>query len=276
VSETNFLSINQIKINYAEYGAGELPLVFVHAGIANSRMWDDQVAALSKDYRLVTYDMRGFGLSPAVAGEYRHYEDLIALLDQLDIKRCVLIGCSKGGGVVFDAALAAPEKIVGLVVVDGTAFGFEMENAPDPPPQWDQAVEAFKAGDLETVNELEVQMWVDGYGQPVGRAEQKVREKVREMNAIVLQNEVDMPDAAEKVLEPKAGTRLGELSVPVLFISGALDDLYILQAIDKMMAQISNADHVTIPNTAHLPNMESPKEFNRLVSDFAKQFKRVK
>ena len=265
----------RIKITGAELLVSEVgngfPLVFVHAGIGNSRIWEDQAASLKTDHRVITYDMRGFGLSEKAAGEFFHYKDLIAILDHLKVEKCILIGCSKGGGVVIDTALAAPQRITGLVVVSGIAHGFELQNAPLPPILWDEAVKAFKAGDLEKVNDLEVQMWVDGYNQPAGRADQLIREKVRQMNAIVLQNEVSSPGAEEQVLEPKAGTRLEDIGMPTLFISGDLDDPYILQAIQEMIEIIPQASHQVIPNSAHLPNMEAPEVFNRILRKFVSE-----
>lgn len=264
------IKINGGELLVSESGNG-FPLIFVHAGIGNSRMWDDQVASLETNHRVITYDMRGFGLSEKAAGEYSHYKDLIAILDHLNVEKCILIGCSKGGGVVIDTALAAPQRVAGLVVVSGIAHGFELQNEPLPPALWDEAVKAFKAGDLEKVNELEVQMWVDGYNQAAGRADPPIREKVHQMNAIVLQNEVNSPEAAEQVLEPKAGMRLEEIVMPTLFISGDLDDPYILQAIQEMVEIIPEASHEVIPNAAHLPNMEAPEVFNKILSKFVNE-----
>ncbi len=263
----DFININGAQIHIQESGSG-FPIVFVHAGIANLEMWDAQVDFLADSYRTVAYDMRGFGKSPAVPGEFAHYQDLISIFDQLDIQKCILVGCSKGGGVVIDAALAAPERVAGLIVVGGMAYGMELESESEPPPQWEQAVKAFKAGDIPLANEMEIQIWVDGYNQPVGRANPQVREKVREMNEIVLRNELAAPDAQENVLEPKAGTRLNQISVPTLFIFGSLDEPDIDQAIEIMMREIPRAKRKTIQDAAHMSNMEKPEEFNHIMVDF--------
>lgn len=266
-NKSNYVSINGIKIHYERSGEG-LPIVFVHAGIADSRMWDDQVGPLAKGFQVITYDMRGFGLSPQISGQYSHYKDLISLLDELEIERCVLVGSSKGGSVSLDAVLSSPERIAGLIVAGGMAHGLELQDEPPPPPQWEEASKALKAGDLMKTNELEVQMWVDGYKQPIGRADESIRNKVMAMNAIVLENESNASDAVEKVLKPEAGVRLDELRLPTLFIKGDLDDPYIHQAIDKMTDEIPNARQETIHHAAHLPNMEKPDIFNELVVNF--------
>lgn len=263
----SFLDINGTQIHIQEVGSG-FPIVFVHAGIANLEMWDAQVDFLLDSYRTVAYDMRGFGKSPAVPGKFAHYQDLLSILDQLDIQQCILVGCSKGGGVVMDTALAAPERIAGLIVVGGIAYGMELETESEPPPQWEKAITAFKAGDIPLANEMEIQIWVDGYNQPVGRADTQVREKVREMNEIVLRNELAAPDAEENVLEPKVGTRLNQISAPTLFIFGSLDEPDIDQAIEIMVREIPGAKRQTIQDTAHMSNMEKPEEFNRIMVEF--------
>jgi len=268
MSQDKFLSINSAQIKYSDYAKDGLAVIFVHAGIADSRMWDDQVETFSKHYRVVTYDLRGYGQSAPAAGEFSHYSDLVALMDALDVRCCVLVGCSIGGGVVMDAALSAPDRVVGLVVVAGFAHGLELDAEFEEPPQWEEYVKAFKAGDLAKVNEIDVQMFVDGFKQPVGRADQTIREKVRQMNEIALRNDANTPDKTQTVLEPKAATRLGALSMPVLFITAALDEPVTWLAVEQMLPEIPQAEHKTIQNVAHLPNMEAPEEFNAIVLDF--------
>ncbi|HKJ26628.1 MAG TPA: alpha/beta hydrolase [Anaerolineales bacterium] len=264
-----FLTINGAKVHTNDTGGG-FPLVFVHAGIADSRMWDDQIKAFSQDYRVVTYDMRGYGQSPPAKEEFSHYEDLTALLDALHIERCVLVGCSKGGGVAMDAALAAPEKVAGLVISGGIAHGLELESEKEfkIPQYWEEAVAAFKADDLETAAEMEVRVWVDGFNQPVGRAAEAIREKVRMMDLIALQNEKKAPEGLEKVMEPKAGTRLNEFNMPVLFLCGSLDDDEIQVAHQEMAAKMPKAELMILDGLAHMPNMEAPTTFNAILLDF--------
>jgi len=266
-TEPNFLQLNGAELYFQDRGSG-FPVVLVHAGIAHSGMWDPQVEFLAKNYRVITYDLRGFGKSLPVPGEFAHYLDLVSVLDQLGIDRCILTGCSKGGGVILDAALAVPEKIAGLIVVAGIAHGLNLDEEPLPPPQWEEAVRAFQEGDLARTNELEVQMWVDGYGQPVGRADQHIRETIRQMNEIALKNEKAAVGATETVLEPKAGGRLREISVPAYLINGDLDEPIITTALDTMAAEIPQASREIIRDAAHFPNLEKPAKFNQLIGEF--------
>lgn len=268
--EPNFLQVNGAEIYFRDRGSG-FPVVLVHAGIAHSGMWEPQVEFLAKNYRVITYDLRGFGKSLPVPGEFAHYLDLVSILDQLEVDRCILMGSSKGGGVILDAALVVPEKVPGLIVVAGIAHGLELDEDPLPPQQWDEAVKAFQEGDLVRVNELEVQMWVDGYNQPVGRADQPLREKIRQMNEIALQNEKTAVGATETVLEPRAGGRLGEMLAPACLINGDLDEPIITPALDKMAAEMPHASREIIRGTAHFPNLEKPAEFNHLIGEFIRR-----
>ena len=269
-SQINYLPILGTELAYLEAGQG-LPLVFIHAGIANMQMWDQQ-APLATHYQLVRYDMRGYGLSRPTGGKYAHYEDLLGLMDVLELEHAVLVGCSKGGGVAIDAALSAPDRVMGLVLVSSTPHGLQLdEPTAAPPPQWKQAVEAFKAGNLDAANELEVQIWVDGYLQPVGRAPHDLREKVRKMNQIALENEKVGPEATELVLEPKAATRMADLKMPTAIILGELDDPYIHQAAKIMAEEMPVTRINSILDAAHLPNMEQPAQFNQLVHEFIEE-----
>ncbi|MEA3335336.1 MAG: alpha/beta fold hydrolase [Chloroflexota bacterium] len=128
---------------YYEMDGDGLPLIFVHAGIADHHMWDGQFEAFADRFQVIRYDMRGYGKSEPVAGPFMHREDLrgiFEVLDILDINSAVLVGCSMGGGMAIDFTLAYPERFNGLAVVGSSPSGFEGDDYT--PPQWDQAVAA--------------------------------------------------------------------------------------------------------------------------------------
>ncbi len=160
--KTSTASINGATLYYELVGEGE-PLVLVHAGIADSRMWDAQIEVFAQRYRVIRYDMRGFGRTSMVEGPYSHHEDLRGLLDFLDVRWAHLLGCSMGGATVLDFALRYPEKVGALVLVGSAVSGFEGDF--EPPGQWNELVAADEAGDLGRGSELEVQIWVDGPGR---------------------------------------------------------------------------------------------------------------
>jgi len=256
--------VNGAKLHYEVAGGGD-PLVLVHAGIADGRMWGAQMDAFSEHFRTVRYDMRGFGASPAVAGPYSHHADLRALLDALEIERASFVGCSMGGATVIDFALENPERVRALVLVGSAIGGFEFDE--EPPEEWEELVAADERGDLERVSELEVRMWVDGPRRGPEAVDPAVRDLVREMNLIALQNEA-LQLGEELEPDTPAASRLHQLRAPTLVLVGDEDRPRTLAAADLLEKELSNAQKKVIAGTAHLPNMERPEEFNRLVLGF--------
>jgi len=262
--ETGKADVNGALIYYEVTGEGE-PLVLVHAGIADGRMWDGQVEALARRYRVIRYDMRGFGKTAMVEGPYSHHEDLRGLLDSLEVGRAHFVGCSMGGGAVLDFALRYPERVGALVLVGAAVGGFEGDFKP--PEQWEELVAADEAGDLGRVSELEVRIWVDGPRRRPEDVDAAIRDLVREMNLIALQNEASGL-GEELSTEPPAVDRLSEIVAPVLILVGDSDQPRTLAAADLLAKELPNARKAVVPGTAHLPNMERPQEFNGLVLDY--------
>jgi len=123
------------KLYYEIEGEGE-PLVLCHAGFVDSRMWDGQWKAFTQHYRVLRFDMRGFGKSDHVSGPVSRRQDLYCLLRKLGIERANLLGCSMGGEMAIDFVLEHPEIVLSLVVVSGTPGGFEMQGETRHPRFW--------------------------------------------------------------------------------------------------------------------------------------------
>jgi len=203
-----------------------------------------------------------------VEGPFSHHEDLRGLLDFLDFERAHLVGCSMGGGTVLDFALEYPDRVGNLVLVGSTVGGFRPDF--EPPRQWDELVAADEAGDLERVSELEVEIWVIGPERSPDDVDPSVRDLVQEMNLIALQNEAaELGEEWEP--EPSAADRLPDVQTPTLLIVGDEDQPRVFAAADLLGKELPNARRVVMHGPAHLPNMERPGEFNRIVLDFLKR-----
>ena len=100
---------------FDDEGSGE-PVVLLHAGVADRRMWGPLVPALSGGHRVIRPDARGFGETLPPLGPWSHHTDLLALLDELLISRAHLVGASMGAGVAVEAALARPEAVASLIL----------------------------------------------------------------------------------------------------------------------------------------------------------------
>lgn len=250
---------------YYEVAGEGHPLVMVHAGVADNRMWDDQFDAFAEHFCVIRFDQRGFGQTKPVDGEFRRYEDLYALLSFLGIQETYLMGCSMGGGACINFALEYPQMAKALITIGSGPDGFQFDMPPLPIR--DALIAAEMAGDLEQVNEYEAQLWLDGPNAPAGRVGGAVREKMLAMNRLALQYE-KLELGTEVSLNPLAIKRLDELTLPTLIIYGDLDTAYI-QAAGKYMAQhISGAKEVIMPGVAHLPSMEQPEALNKHVLTF--------
>jgi 3-oxoadipate enol-lactonase len=262
--QTGVAEINGAKIYYEVSGEGQ-PLVMVHAGIANKAMWDDQFDFFAQKYKVVRYDMRGFGQSPPVAGDYQRHEDIRALLDFLKIDHAYLMGCSMGGGACMNFVLDYPDRADALIMVGSAPGGFSYDEW-SPSPLDEEMEAAYKTGDMERVNELGMQVFVDGKGRTPDQVNPALRKKIYDMNMIALRNEKLM--GTDVPLPTPAAKRIGELKLPVLIVIGDLDEEYIAKAADFMASQIPGARKIVMHGTSHLPNMEFPKEFNAHVQEF--------
>ncbi|MDP9364254.1 MAG: alpha/beta hydrolase, partial [Chloroflexota bacterium] len=130
---------------------------------------------------------------------------------------------------------------------------------------WTAVDERIEAGDIAGAVELELRMWVDGPGRTPEEVDRSVRERVREMDAALFAQ----PDEGEpQPLDPPAAARLHEVAVPTLVLVGHRDQPDVLAGAETLAAGIPGARRAVIPNTAHLPNLERPAEFNRLVLEF--------
>ena len=267
--KTGTAEVNGARMYYEVVGEGE-PLVLVHAGIADSRMWEGQIPAFADRYRVMRYDMRGFGRTQMVEGPFSHHEDLRGLLDFLDLDRAHLVGCSMGGGAVLDFALEYPDRVGNLVLVGSAVGGFRPDF--DPPKEWDELVAADEAGNLALVSELEVQIWVDGPERSPGDVYASVRDLVREMNLIALRNEATGL-GEEWEPEPPAADRLPDVQAPTLLIVGDEDQPRVFAAAELLEKELPNVRKAIMHGTAHVPNMERPEEFNRIVLDFLEDFR---
>jgi pimeloyl-ACP methyl ester carboxylesterase len=263
-----FAPINNALIHYELAGDGG-GLVMLHAGVADSRQWTHELAHFQSRYRVLRYDMRGYGQSEPVVGEFSHLADLAAILDFVEMTGpLVLMGCSMGGGLAMDFVLAYPERVKALILVGAGPSGLKLD-VPRP-PKADEVDKAFDAGDLDLAAELETQLWFDG-GRSSTDIDPSARRLVYEMNrrGIELAERKlgkQLPNAAS----PAAG-RLGELTAPVLIVVGSHDTTYILGAADFMAAHLPSSRKVTIANAAHLPNLDRPDEFRRIVSEFLEE-----
>lgn len=253
------------RISFREAGEGK-PVVFIHAGVADSRMWMPQLEAVPDGYRYVAPDERGFGSTDVGSTQFSSHRDVLTVMDSLGIDRAVVVGASMGGGVALDAAIAAPERVSALVLVGAASPGLEVD--PYEPPEWPEAVKAFKAGDMERVAQLDAAMWLAGYGRELGAVDPGLVEAFVEMDLTALRNEAKRDELRTPGPDRMAGVE--EIEKPTLVVVGEYDLPDIREAADHLASRLSDRPAVVVKDAAHLAGFEQPGPFNAALAEFLK------
>lgn len=263
-TQTGYIEVNDAKLYYEMAGEGQ-PVILGHAGFVDSGMWDAQWEVLSAGFKVIRYDMRGYGKSDLAPSPVSRRDELLGVMRALDIDRAALIGCSLSGEVMLDFALVHPEMVDALVLVSSVPGGFEMVG--EPPAALFEMIGAVQAGDVTRASELQIRLWVDGGYRQSEQVDPTVRGRAAAMNLIAVKNGTWATAESQPInpLTPPAVGRLNEIGVPTLVIVGALDHPEILRAADVMAGTIPDAQKVIIADSAHVPNMEKPAEFNAAV-----------
>lgn len=262
--QTGFADVNNTRLYYEVAGTGH-PLVLIHGGLVNRRLWDDQFAVFAQHYKVIRFDIRSFGDSAPITAETPPYsleEDLYSLLKFLGIEKTYVLGLSMGGAMAIDFTLMYPEMVDALIPVAMGLSGFEGEEP------WTEVDEALKRGDVAQAVELTLRMWTDGPMRTPDQVDPDVREKVRAMTTRNFEHPEEENATQPRTLEPPAISRLAEIHVPTLIIIGDQDVRDILKIADILEKGIPGARIEVINGTAHHLNMEKPREFNRIVLDF--------
>jgi pimeloyl-ACP methyl ester carboxylesterase len=261
-----FADLPGARIAYESAGDGE-PIVFLHGGLLDGRMWDDQISFFAQQHRAIRYDMRGSGMSQIESSAELHipYQDLAHLLEALAIPRASLVGLSGGARAAIDFAIAYPERVQKLVLVSPGMSGYEFVDA------WTHErgaalMQALSQGMAKDAVEIFLTMWTDGPYRAPEQVDPAVREHIRTMVAHSLPLSRLAPDFQE--LDPPAVGRLAEIQAPTLIVLGDKDTPDIL-AIGKLLhEQVAGSELVMLPDVGHTLVMEKPAEFNALVDRF--------
>jgi pimeloyl-ACP methyl ester carboxylesterase len=257
------LNVNGVPHAYDEAGEGSA-ILLLHAGICDLRMWDAAWPMLSAAHRAIRFDMRGYGDTPLPDGTFSWSADAAALLAALGVERAHVVGISMGAGVALDLALGRPELVERLVLVAPGLSGWDYDEGMDRFDEEETA--ALERGDLDAASWLNVRFWVDGPHRQSDAVDPAIRERVFEMQKRAF--EVDNPTAQLEWLVPDRAERLGEVRAPTLVLAGELDQPDFVTIGRHMAERIPGARYEVIPGVAHLPPMEAPEGFSRLVLDF--------
>jgi len=255
-----FAEINGTLIHYEMIGEGDA-LVLIHSGYTDLRLWDEQFELFGKYFKVIRYDIRGFGRSNKPSEPFSQFEDLKELLNHLGIDKVHLVGVSMGGSIAIDFTLQYPESVEYLVLSGSSLNGYLYAN-DEASSQRDLAGMSIVKRD-ENFNKsvefmLDNPMWK--------QSNLKTRQRLKNM---FMDTSLEwVLDDLVQIAKPHAAERLTEIKKRTLLIVGTEDSLPIIEIASVLESGIASAKKVMVNGTGHLPNLDKPEEFNKIVLDF--------
>jgi pimeloyl-ACP methyl ester carboxylesterase len=261
----NFAKLNGVSLAYRDIGSG-LPIVFIHGHAFNQSMWDPQISALSSRYRVITFDLRGYGASEVPAVEATSLEtmaaDVNALLDHLGIAKAVVAGLSMGGQIAMAFAELYPQRLIALVL----AATFSEIDSPEVAAARRTTADRF-------INE--------GSAIPGGEmltkllAHRSIKRDPALAVAVYTMIALTPPAGAAAALRGRSLRKdytpgLKDIAVPTIVFGGTEDAYTSVETITRMQQAIPNSQLRIFDGIGHMPNLEAPSLFNAALDDFLK------
>lgn len=265
---TGNAKVNNASLYYETKGTGT-PIIFIHGFACDLRNWDDQFEFFSKDYKVVRYDMRGFGKSSSPDTiKYSHSDDLYALIEYLEIDKAILVGHSLGGYTAIDFAFKYPQMVKALILAEGGAY---VKSAIR------KHGEVFK---------------ILGTAIDIARKEGIVKGKDAWLGMEILDSAIKNPHSAEKLKlmtsdysgwhwvnkDPRRSPKmideeeLKEITHPTLLLVGELSRWEYHDLMEIHHANIPNSNLSLIKSSSHMLNLENPHQFNREIKSFLSEY----
>ncbi len=229
---------------WAEDSGGDgPPVVLLHPGIADLRVWDLVWGPLTETHRVIRYDVRGYGGSPAATQPYSWVADLRAVLDHYDLADAHLVGNSNGGATALNLAVVDPARVRSLVLLAAGISGYPWPEEPDLDARYAALLEA---GDGDGLIELMLEVWCSAGREPL------VRELVTAATVAETSGNLHWQE-----LEP-VWDRLGELTVPTVVMIGDRDPASMVEANKAAAQRIPGAQLIELAGVDHLPQLRVP------------------
>jgi 3-oxoadipate enol-lactonase len=245
------VSVNGGEVRAEDRGSGDPAVLLLHPGWGDSSIWDGVLDRLPEGARVVRYDSRGYGRSPAPATEYTELGDLEAVLERLDVSDAVVAGHSGGGATALGLALAHPDRVRSLVLI---APGVSDYPWPEHEPFYAGFGPLYEAGDREGLVTLGLKTWAAA-GHDAA-AEAQIRAAV---GAFFAQGDFLRPD-------PPALGRLHEITVRTDVMVGDLDDPGVIDCARAVAAGIPGSRLLTVAGADHLLPLRDPALVARIIS----------
>ncbi len=252
---------------YYEVAGNGRPLVLIHAGFLDSRMWDEQFQLFAQHYKVIRYDVRGFGKSDRPREKFSDAADLLALLKHLNVDMATLIGVSNGGRIALDFSVQHSKMVEALVLVGTGVSGYEV-SGPDEDKIWEEFDKQMKPQEglvkenrIREAVEMDVDTWASAQN-PESRS--RIFTTALDNSHILTEH----PGKFQVSPNPPAFKRLSEIRVPTLLIVGDRDVQGMQLIAERLHGMVAGSKKVVIHGGDHITNMSKPAEFNRTVLEF--------
>lgn len=263
----DYVDVDDGRIFYSVSGTGlgkGSPIVLLHGNFNDHQIWNEQVGSLSTHYKIIRYDLRGYGLSSTPTSPFSNVHDLMALADSLKLHHMTLVGSSLGGGVAVDFTLTYPHLVQALILVSPSIHG----NHYPMNMMWQGIRNYFNVrlkGREQAIKSFITNPYWQYFFPSVDRPE--VREKVL-LNVRNTHNFCRFSPSLATAIKPHAIHRLSEITIPTLIIISDQDHPFNIKTAETLHQNIRQSSKIIKKNCGHLPFIEVPQEFNQTVLDF--------
>ncbi len=257
------IKLSNIQLCYDDIGEGGTPIIFLHGFPFDKTMWHKQFDFLNASYRLIAYDIRGFGQSKdeeSLLSMDLFADDLIEFMDALDIEKAIICGLSMGGFIALNAINRFPNRFEALILCDTQCIA---------------DTEKVKEKRFKTIDEIirdGPTKFNEKFIESVFHKDSlsNKRELVEQLSAVVFANSSNVIIHGLKALAKRSETcsTLSKISVPTLILCGREDEVTPLAQSQFMHESISGSELKVIENAGHVSNMEQVDDFNQHLLDF--------
>jgi pimeloyl-ACP methyl ester carboxylesterase len=262
--KSGYLNPDTAKLYYESFGAGDA-LVLIHAGIMDSRMWNFQVPDLSVHFRVIRYDMRGFGKSSMPDSAYDPNLDLLLLLDSCKADKATLVGISLGALQAIDFTINYPDRVNSLII-SGPGF----PDWPLSPATRKKHIEFNRIVQEQGADSAVQSMLTDPFWRR-GAPGAEYPEALALYEKILTDNKKSFTVNWQlRKITPGLKERLVEIKCPALLFRPEKEMLSLISVGDTLKEKIEGISILEVRNASHLLNMEKPDEFNKAVLAFLK------
>jgi pimeloyl-ACP methyl ester carboxylesterase len=251
------------QIDYETCGKGARAIVLIHDGVINSASFDDMWPNLCRDFRVVRYDRRGYGRSPAATAPYSPQDDLAAVTRAAGLDHTSLVGFSFGGGLAVSYALDHPQQVDRLVLSGAALNGFKVSKAFTG--RITRIMFPMILGNMDAViANASKETWIMAPGNDVARAK---------IAALIKTSPQDLRHQLKDPIKgwPSDLPRMPGLMVPTLIMTGDHDIADNQAQAGAAQVLIPNSRRIVIEDAGHLMQLEHPREVADLIADFVRK-----